>query len=346
MQTPTTTRRKNPLTGEYTLVSPIRMTRPWSQDAEVIQEETLPNYDKKCYLCPNNTRANGETNPDYKQEFVFENDYPSLIKEKITEFSETKEELFEEIQESGICEVVCYSPQHNRNFVNFSEEEIQNVVTVWKREYIKISKKPNIQHIQIFETRGAEMGNSAPHPHCQLWSQSSIPSLPTKLYKNQEEYFKNHNSKLLLDYAKNEEKLNERVIYQTTSFMLLVPYWAEWPYETYIIPKVDLESLEKLTEVETKELAHILSITAKMYAQFFLRPKSGAPYIMAVSQKPTTQSQLQSTQLFFKFICPLLTPTRSKFQAGYEKSSEPQRDLTPEKAAQELRTTVKIIVTQ
>lgn len=339
----TTTRRKNPLTGEYTLVSPIRMTRPWSQDAEKINEDVLPDYDENCYLCPGNVRANGTRNPIYKQEFVFENDYPSLIKKKIANFQDTKEELFEETQESGTCEVVCYSPEHNRNFVNFSEEEIQNVVQVWKDLYIKISQKPDIKHIQLFETRGAEMGNSAPHPHCQFWSQSSIPSLPAKIIKNQERYFKKHDSKLLLDYAKREEESEERIVFQTRSFMLLVTYWAEWPYETYVIPKVDLASLAELTPALTKELVHILSVAAKMYAKFFLRPKNGAPYILTLSQKPTAKSELKSLQMFFKFICPLLTPTRTKFQAGYEKSSEPQRDITPEKAAEELRSVVKTL---
>lgn len=337
----TTTRRKNPLTGDYILVSPIRISRPWSQSAEVITEEALPEYDSECYLCPSNVRANGDKNPDYKHSYVFENDYPSLIKNTIKNYKNIREELFVESQESGICEVICYAPQHNRNFVNFSSQEIENVLDTWQKRYIAISKKTHIHHIQIFETRGSEMGNSAPHPHCQIWSQNSIPSLPSRILHNQDKYYQKNNTKLLLDYATLEVQKNERIIYQTDSFVLLVPFWAEWPYEVYIIPKIDLASVADLTRPLKKELAQVLSITAKMYSHFFIRPKTGAPYILTVSQKPTAKSKLQSAQLHFKFICPLLTPTRTKFQAGYEKSSEPQRDITPEQAAKELRECVE-----
>lgn len=333
----TSTRRLNPLTGDFVLVSPIRISRPWTQETKQIEEAPQLKYDSSCYLCPNNTRLNGSVNPDYKGVYVFENDFPSFVKSK-TKTSFTKNnELFSETEETGICEVVCYSPNHNLNFTNMEVSDICRVIKTWIDRYDWLSKQKDINHIQIFETRGKEVGNSVSHPHCQIWSQKSIPSLPQKIYLNQEKYGNKHNSKLLLEYVLQERKHKQRILIELGDFVLLVPFWAEWPYETYILPKIDIDSLIKLTEKQIQDLAELLSLTAKMYAYFFKRPNLGAPYMMSVYQNPTTESKLRHNQLFFRFICPLLTPIRSKYQAGYEKSAESQRDITPEHAAQELR---------
>ena len=36
-------------------------------------------YDPECYLCPGNTRATGDVNPNYKDMWAFENDFPTLV---------------------------------------------------------------------------------------------------------------------------------------------------------------------------------------------------------------------------------------------------------------------------
>lgn len=341
------TRRKNLLTGEYVLVSPLRLSRPWSQTSEEIKEVELAQFDPNCYLCPKNVRANGSINPDYQLTFLFENDFPSFSKTTNVGKTSNKHlksengELFIEAEEVGLCEVLCYSPHHHLNFINLPLKNIREVISVWKERYIKLSAIDQIQHIQIFETRGKEVGNSAPHPHCQIWAQSSIPSLPEKIYQNQERYFRHQGKKLLLDYLNTELKLKHRIIDESGDWVLLVPFWAEWPTETYILPRVDLGSLAELTSQQIRDLAVLLATTTRLYAKLFSRPLNGAPYMMSISQKPTLNSEYHSGQLFFRFISPLLTPTRLKYQAGYEKAAEPQRDGTPEQAALTLQSIIE-----
>lgn len=338
----TSTRRLNLLTGEYILVSTIRLSRPWSQEQEKIIDNKIPEYESNCYLCPGNTRFTGTVNPNYDKTFVFENDFPSFAK-KLDLKKRKKSDLFIEFNEIGNCEVLCYSPHHNLSFLNLHQNDIENVISLWKQRYLSLSKQPNINHIQIFETRGKEVGNSAPHPHCQIWSQSSIPSLPEKIYMNQEKYFKQDKRKLLLDYVKQELKIKKRILHQEGDFVLLVPFWAEWPYETYILPTVDIDSIAQISPEQSADLAKLLSIIANMYAYHFQRPVSGAPYIMTISQKPTMTSAFKSLQLWIRFISPLLSPSRLKYQAGYEKSAEPQRDVSPERAADELRSSLQYV---
>lgn len=76
-------RRYNPLINEWVLVSPHRAKRPWQGQNEAISTEKLPEYDPTCYLCPGNVRANGMNNPNYKNSFVFENDFAAMKQDEI-----------------------------------------------------------------------------------------------------------------------------------------------------------------------------------------------------------------------------------------------------------------------
>lgn len=335
---PISTRRRNPLTDQYILVSPQRMSRPWSQQTAPVSEEKIPEYEPNCNLCPGNSRTNGEINPAYTSTFMFENDFPALtpLATGITNTTH-QDDFFTDVPERGLCEVMCFSPQHNVSFLSLPVTEIAHILTQLVERYRALSATEGIRHIQIFETRGKEVGNSAPHPHCQIWSQESIPTLPQKILTTQHEYYQTHQQKLLLDYVTAEVTRAERVITQVGDFVLLVPFWAEWPYELYILPTTEISSIDQLSTTQITDLAHLLSQATRLYAAFFGMPINGAPYMLSFSQKPTLHYPDDTMQLFLKFICPMLTSTRQKYQAGYEKSAEPQRDITPELAATQLK---------
>ena len=74
--------RWNPLKGEWILVSPHRMKRPWSGQTEKDTEKETPEFDPKNPLCPGAVRPNGTINPEYDSTFVFTNDFPALLEGK------------------------------------------------------------------------------------------------------------------------------------------------------------------------------------------------------------------------------------------------------------------------
>lgn len=329
-------RRLNPLTGDYVLVSPLRKQRPWSQSLEAITEDELPKFESKCNLCPGVSRPNGRQNPNYQDIYVFDNDFPALASVEPT-ITPEQSDIFQETMETGVCEVMCYSPDHNRNMIHFSHTEIMAIIMAWKSRYEELGARTDINYVQIFESRGKEVGNSAPHPHCQVWAQKSIPTIPTRTTANQERYFQKHGTAILVDYVQEEIARQTRVLFSTDNFTIVVPFWAEWPYETMILAHQPIQSLAELTEIMMRDLASCLSAIAKIYAGLFQRPSYGAPYMMGIHQVPTDGRSHPGCQLFFKFVTPLLTPNRQKYQAGYEKNAETQRDLTPEAAAADLR---------
>jgi UDPglucose--hexose-1-phosphate uridylyltransferase len=327
-------RRKNILTGEWVLVSPHRTNRPWQGEVLEPFQEERPQYEPECYLCPGNKRANGEVNPDYKSTFVFTNDFSALL-EKIPNQQEDINGLLIAKSERGICRVVNFSPKHNLTLAEMKEDEIENVISTWQSEFKTLGENPIINHVQIFENKGAMMGNSNPHPHCQIWAQERIPAEPAKELKQFKNYFRKNNRSILSDYLKIEKKLKERIVFENSSFVVVVPYWAVWPYETLIIPKRKIPNILYLKKNEKKDFANVLHITTVKYDNLF---KTSFPYSSGLHQAPTDGREHKEFHWHMHFYPPLLrSASIKKFMVGYEMLAEPQRDVTPEFTAKILR---------
>ena len=325
-------RRKNILTGEWVLVSPHRTKRPWQGMQEQAKELKTLKYDSNCYLCPGNTRANNEINPDYKNTYSFINDFSAILDVKIENF---KDNLLEAHTESGICKVLCYSPNHSLTMPQMDESEIVSIIKLWQKEYKDLGSIENINNIQIFENKGESMGCSNPHPHGQIWAQKSIPTEILKKQNNFKKFYENNNQSMLLAYIKKELELKERIIYENESFVALVPFWAVWPYESMVITKNHRKSILELNEKEVTDYANILKILTTKYDNLF---QTSFPYSTGIHQAPTNNEQNNEWHVHMSFYPPLLRSANiKKFMVGYEMFGEPQRDITPEQAAESLR---------
>jgi UDPglucose--hexose-1-phosphate uridylyltransferase len=327
-------RRYNPLTGDWILVSPHRTKRPWKGALETPPLEKVPEYDPACYLCPGNARANNQRNLKYEGTFVFTNDFPALLP-NVGTGDETADDLFVAHQESGTCRVVCYCPSHTKTMAKMTDNEISRVITTWKKEYEELGADPDTRYVQIFENKGTMMGASNPHPHCQIWVTHDIPTIPQKEQDHQKTYFANHKVPLLTDYLTREFEKKIRIIAKNDTFVVLVPYWATWPYETMILPKKHLMSLSDFSDTDTNDLARVLGKLTRAYDRVFNVP---FPYSMGIHQAPTDAANHEEWQFHMHFYPPLLrSATVKKFLVGYEMMAEAQRDILPEDAAHTLR---------
>lgn len=327
-------RRKNILTGDWVLVSPHRTDRPWQGEISGGGNHSRPEYDPKCYLCPGNKRANGEVNPQYKNTFVFTNDFPALLENK-ENYSLNKNDILLAKSENGICKVINYSPRHDLTLAEMKEKAIEKVIETWRSEFKLLGSNKEIKNVQIFENKGVMMGNSNPHPHCQIWAQKSIPTEITKELRQFRKYFKKHNRSILQDYLKLELKLNERIVYQNESFVILIPYWAVWPYETLIIPKRKIGNILQFREKEVKNFANALKIITTKYDNLF---QTSFPYSCGMHQTPTDGKLYKEWHFHMHYYPPLLRSAKiKKFMVGYEMLAEPQRDITPEYSADVLK---------
>ena len=330
-------KRFNILTGEWVLVSPHRSKRPWQGQNEAISNVQRPSYDPNCYLCAGNTRINGEENPKYKDVYVFTNDFAAL-QTTSPKFS-INEGLFKAESEQGICKVVCFSPDHSKSLADMALEDINKIVYTWQKEYTKLGNNDMINYVQIFENKGAVMGCSNPHPHGQIWGESSLPNEAYKKDQQQRDYFNKNKSSLLGDYLKQELETNERMIYQNDDFVVLTPFWALWPFETMIIPKQQHANITNISEYESLGFADAISKITKVYDKLF---ECSFPYSSGIHQSPTNGETNVHWHWHMSFYPPLLrSATVKKFMVGYEMFGSPQRDITAEQAAYRLKSLIK-----
>jgi len=325
--------RRNLLTGEWVMVSPHRTKRPWQGKIETAEEMTANPYDQNCYLCPGNSRANDQRNPKYTGPFVFTNDFSALSNTSNVELSNNP--LFESRSESGQCRVICYTERHDLRIAAMKTVEIVTAIEVVINEFKSLDAEDNVQYVQVFENRGEMMGCSNPHPHAQIWATENIPVEPAKELEMQQNWLHRNNSPLLSDYRNAELMDGKRIIIESSHFVVMVPYWAVWPFESLVIPKRNFSSFDELSKVEIADLAYALKNLLGAYDALFSTP---APYSMGFHPRPS-DGRAHPEWVFHAHIYPplLRSATIRKHLVGFEMLGMPQRDLTPEAAADQLR---------
>lgn len=329
-------RRWNPLKREWVIVSPHRTARPWQGQTETPAQPAALRYDPSCYLCPGNTRANGDVTPKYESTFVFTNDFAALMpSDEHGDLDADGTGIVKASTEMGICRVVCFDPRHDLTLATMTVDGIERVVEMWSEQAAEIGARPEIAYVQIFENRGAMMGASNPHPHGQIWATEHVPNEPLAELLSQKEYFSANGKPLLAAYVEFELKDGKRVVAESDTWVAVVPFWAVWPFEVILLPKTSVARFEEMTAEQRKGLAQILKTVTAGYNKVFDTP---FPYSMGFHPAPSDGEAHPEWTLHAHFFPPLLrSATVRKFMVGFELLGGPQRDITPELAAETLR---------
>ncbi len=324
--------RRNILTGEWVLVSPHRTLRPWQGQTERAAIDTAASFDPECYLCAGNTRANGAQNPNYTGPFIFDNDFAALS--DVSEVGVGSSPLFQARSESGQCRVVCFSEKHDQRLSTLSHEEVVAALKMMFEDYTALAASGEFEYIQIFENRGEMMGCSNQHPHAQIWATENLPTEPSKELDAQLAHYTANDSVLLLDYLRKEQEDGSRLICNNKRFTALVPFWATWPFEQMILPHRHLGSPADMSSEEVDSLASLLQSSLRANDALF---ETSAPYSMGFHAAPCNGDHPE-WQFHIHIYPPLLrSATIKKHLVGFELLGMPQRDLTPEVAAERLR---------
>jgi UDPglucose--hexose-1-phosphate uridylyltransferase len=323
-------RRYNPLVDEWVLVSAGRTRRPWQGSRETAPTEALPSYDPDCALCPGNGRAGGASNPEYDGTFVFPNDFAALRPDSAT--GRVEDGLLVAEGERGICRVVCFSPRHDLTLARMTPAEVGQVIDLWADQTAELGT--TYRWVQVFENRGEAMGASNPHPHGQIWAGTALPVEADREDAAQRRHVAVAGSSLLLDYVR-QETMGPRVVVENDDWLVVVPFWAVWPFETLIVAKAPVGRLPDVDPSQRGSLGSALTELLARYDNLFDTP---FPYSMGWHQAPFDGDRHDHWQLHAHVYPPLLrSASVRKFIVGYELLAERQRDLTPEEATERLR---------
>jgi UDPglucose--hexose-1-phosphate uridylyltransferase len=323
-------RRYNPLADEWVLVSTERLQRPWQGQRDRRPPQAPPVHDPSCYLCPGNKRASGAVNPQYVDTFVFTNDFAALRPDTAAGTFEAG--LLCAEGEQGTCRVLCFSPRHDVTMAGMGRAELRRIVDTWASQTAELGQR--YRWVQVFENRGEAMGASSPHPHGQIWAGTALPQYAAREDGTQRRWRGEKGTRLLLDYAA-QEHARPRVVEENDEWLVVVPFWATWPYETLIVPRRPTDRLDSLDEAGRDALVSTLSALLGRYDALFDLP---FPYSMGWHQAPFDPEPQDHWQLHAHVYPPLLSGNMvRKFMVGYELLSEPQRDLSAEDAAARLR---------
>ena len=267
---------------------------------------------------------------------MFENDFPALLKDVPREEINLGDvDLLLAQTESGCCRVLCFDPRHDLTLATMDLAAIRRVVDMWAAQTTELGACADIEYVQVFENRGAMMGASNPHPHCQIWATEHLPNDPAIELAAQQRYFADHKTQLLTTYLQLEVVRQERVVAENDTWVALVPFWAVWPFEMLLLPKQNASRVEALNESQRDGLASILKRVTNAYNDLFDTP---FPYSMGLHPAPADGKEHPEWLLHLHSFPPLLRSADiRKFMVGFELLGSPQRDITPESAASTLR---------
>jgi UDPglucose--hexose-1-phosphate uridylyltransferase len=327
--------RWHPLRQEWVIIAAHRQDRPWHGDlVEKPAPRATPEYIKDCYLCPGNARVGGARNNAYDGIFVFDNDHPCVGPNAPLDL-QAPPGIYRNRPANGLARVVCYTPKHNSSLSELSVPQIVNLLDAWSAQYEELGARPEVNHVLVFENRGEVVGVSNTHPHCQIYATNFVfKTIETEAIAARRHYDETGHV-LFQDILSAERRDGRRIVFENSSAIAFVPYFARYAYECYVAPMATHARLSELSTRERSDFAEALKALLTRYDNLWQMP---FPYVMTLHHAPTDGGDYGAFHFHIEFHPPLRKPNLLKYLAGPEiGGGNFLSDTMPEEKAEELR---------
>lgn len=294
--------RWNPLLDTYTMVATNRQHRPH-----------LPkNY---CPFCPKDNKAL----PQFDV-LAYDNDFPVMsLKIQDSRRKTQDKKIFRREEAVGKCEVILYSPEHDKQLYDLSDEHVLKIVELWNGRFAELQKDKRIKYIFEFENRGEEVGVTIHHPHGQLYAYSFVPHKIETELRNCKKYFAENKRNLFADLNEAEKKYRKRIVFENKSFIAYIPYFTDYPFGVFVVNKKLKGNITQFSLAEKKDLAQLLKKLTKGFDKIYNRP---FPYMMCIHQTPVNEKKYADVGKYYSFHIEFYPPLRAadkiKWYAGSE----------------------------
>lgn len=292
--------RYNPLLDDWTMVSADRSKRP-----------DMPK--DFCPFCPDS----GKVPTDYDV-LKYDNDFP-ILSQNPPQPDEVGSDFYKTDYSYGKCEVILYSPDHDGKFYDLSQAHIEKLVRLWQERFEDLNTDEKIKYIMPFENKGKEVGTTMIHPHGQIYAYAKMPLRLKLELKNSMDYFKETGENIFDRLIKEERAFKERIIFENDSFIVFLPFFANYPFETYIVAKDKISSFSDFTDKTVSDFAKTLKELTKAFDYVYNKP---FPYMMAIYQEPVNSPEYAGAHDFYRFNVKFFPPLRGENSIKYNASSE------------------------
>ena len=323
--------RWHPLRGQWVLFTSHRDARPWI--GEIVPPEEAPVPDDNA-LAPLGRRLHG-TNPDYRGVYVFTNDLPVFSPDAPVPGPVAPgpvDDVYRTRRALGSAEVVCYHHDPTRSLADLTDDEIAAIVTTWRARTQALQAVEGVAHVLIFENRGAAVGTSNPHPHCQIYAGAMVYATMEREAEVARQHHRRTGRPILAEVI-DRELDGPRVISAGEHFFACVPWFAQYAYEVHVLPRQPVTSLLDLDDGQCRSLALVLRDVVRRYdALWGFR----LPYVLAVHQAPVGRHPHYPFHV--ELHPPLRAPGLRKYLAGPEVGGGSMtNESDPDQKAEELR---------
>lgn len=309
--------RWHPLIEDWIMIASHRQNRP-----------QMPK--DWCPFCPGSGKV-----PDNFDVYEYDNDFPALSQNPPAP-DDVATDFFKVKPAYGKCEVILYSPNHTVTLPELPVDHIGKLVDLWVERFNAISADENIKYVFIFENRGEAVGVTMPHPHGQIYGYSVTPKKIQLELDSSKKYYDNNGKCLFCDMLDNETKEQDRIIFETEHFTVFLPFFCEYPYGVYIMPKRHVGTIAEFTDTEKQDFAKALKETSGMLDSLF---DMKFPYMMCMHNAPVNGEDTSKHYHFHvEFFPPMRSADKIKFNASSETGCWAHCNPTaPEEKAKELR---------
>ena len=293
--------RYNPLLDDWTIVNGQRQNRP----------DMPKDY---CAFCPGSEQIK-----DTYTVLKYDNDWPSMMPNPPKE-DDVATDFYKTAPSYGKAEVILYSPDHNASLWNLSIDHLVKLVDLWKERFIEIKKDKHIKYILTFENRGKEVGTTQPHPHGQIYGYGFMPLRIKVELENSKKHFDKTGESLILKIRDEELKVKDRVIMENDSFVVFLPFFTDYPYGCYLVPKANnIHNFEDFDEKTSRDLAQILKDLQGTFDHMFDKV---FPYMMGIYQTPVNSELEEECKKYYNFHIKFFPPLRGENSIKWNASSE------------------------
>ncbi len=326
--------RWHPLRQEWVIVAAHRGDRPWHGEQPSAPDGRPPRYSPGCHLCPGNTRVSGRRNPEYEGVFVFDNDHPCVGSESPSALA-SPVSPFRSRRADGVARVVCYTPRHDLPLADLGHDGVVGLLETLQSQCRELAERPEVRHVLVFENRGELVGVSNPHPHCQVYATNFVFRTMEQEAEVSAAHVASGGPTLLEEVIDAEEGDGRRMLSANHGAVAFVPYFARYPYETFVTPRAAHHGIEGLSAAEVDALAAVLRDTLVRYDNLWGIP---FPYVMVLHQAPADGRAHPGFHFHIEIYPPLRRPGLRKYLAGPEiGGGNFINSSAPEAAAAELR---------